>query len=159
MEIYVFRHGDAESSSSQGDAGRKLTDDGKEKTAVVAKLAARSGVKPSLILSSPYTRAVETARIAARELRYENEIVTAGELVPDSNPESVWNVIRERRNEDSILLAGHEPLLSHVVAYLLGSPALQVEMKKSALVRIDVDGFGAAPRGVLRWMIVPKLAQ
>jgi hypothetical protein len=31
-------------------------------------------------------------------------------------------------------------------------------MKKSALVRIDVDSLRGAPHGVLRWMLVPKLA-
>jgi hypothetical protein len=30
-------------------------------------------------------------------------------------------------------------------------------MKKSAMLRIDVAGLGAVPRGVLRWMILPKL--
>jgi len=26
-------------------------------------------------------------------------------------------------------------------------------------VRIDVDGLGVVPRGVLRWMLVPKLVK
>jgi hypothetical protein len=30
-------------------------------------------------------------------------------------------------------------------------------MKKSAMIRIDMAGMGTAPRGVLRWMIVPRL--
>jgi phosphohistidine phosphatase SixA len=85
-------------------------------------------------------------------------VITAPELVPHGSPENVWNVIRERRDDDSILLAGHEPLMSGLAAYLLGSPALRVEMKKSALVRIDVDSLRGAPQGVLRWMLIPKLA-
>ena len=31
--------------------------------------------------------------------------------------------------------------------------------KKGAVVRIDVDQFGIQPRGVLKWMLVPKLAR
>jgi hypothetical protein len=31
-------------------------------------------------------------------------------------------------------------------------------MKKSAMVRVDVDTVGPAPHGILRWMITPKLA-
>ena len=49
--------------------------------------------------------------------------------------------------------------MSRLVGYLLNSPALQVEMKKSAMVRIDVEGFRAVPHGVLRWMITPRLAE
>ncbi len=159
MEIYVFRHGIAEDAAAgEPDSSRKLTDEGKEKTAAVAKMARAANVRPSAILSSPYIRAVETARIAAKELEFEGKLITAPELVPHGSPENVWNVIRERREDDSILLAGHEPLLSRLVAYLLASPALQVEMKKSALVRIDVDSLRGAPHGILRWMLVPKLA-
>jgi hypothetical protein len=31
-------------------------------------------------------------------------------------------------------------------------------MKKAGLVRIDVETMRAHPHGILRWMIVPKLA-
>ena len=159
MEIYLFRHGIAENAAAgEPDSSRKLTDEGKEKTAAVAKLAREADVRPSAIISSPYVRAVETARIAARELGFEGKLITAPELVPHGSPENVWNVIRERREDDSILLAGHEPLLSHMASYLLASPALRVEMKKSALVRIDIDSLRGAPYGILRWMLIPKLA-
>ena len=159
MEIYLFRHGMAENAAAgEPDSSRKLTDEGKEKTAAVAKMARAANVQPSAIISSPYVRALETARVAARELGFEGKVITAPELVPHGSPENVWNVIRERRDDDSILLAGHEPLMSGLVAYLLGSPALRVEMKKSALVRIDVDSLRGAPQGILRWMLIPKLA-
>lgn len=159
MEIYLFRHGIAfDAKAGEPDSARKLTEQGKEKSAAIAKMAKHAGVEPSTIISSPYARAFETAQIAADELGYKGEIVTAAELVPHGAPESVWKLIGERRGESSILLAGHEPLLSSCVSYLLASPALRVEMKKSALVRIDVDSFRGAPHGVLRWMLVPRFA-
>jgi phosphohistidine phosphatase len=159
VEIYLFRHGIAENAAAgEPDSSRKLTDEGKEKTAAVARLARTAKVQPSAIISSPYVRAVETARIAAQELGFEGKLITAPELEPHGSPESVWKVISARREDDSILLAGHEPLLSRLAAYLLASPALRVEMKKSALVRIDVDSLRGAPQGVLRWMLIPKLA-
>ena len=54
--------------------------------------------------------------------------------------------------------AGHEPLMSATVAYLLNSPSLLVDMKKAALVRIDVERPAAEPRGVLKWMLTPALS-
>jgi phosphohistidine phosphatase SixA len=101
---------------------------------------------------------VQTAVVAAEELAYKGEILQTKALVPDGQPEGVWNEIRNHREETAILLAGHEPLLSQLTAYLLSTPSLQVEMKKSAMVRIDVDGMRGAPHGVLRWMITPALA-
>lgn len=159
MELYLLRHGIAEDApAGQPDSARKLTPKGEEKTAEVLKMAEAAGVKPSLILSSPYVRALETARIAARVLAYHGEIVQMKSLVPHGTPAAVWHDLRDYKDEESVLLAGHEPLLSHLVGHLLNSPALHVHMKKSALVRIDLEGFGAAPRGTLRWMTIPKLA-
>jgi len=159
MEIYVLRHGIAEDGKPGGvDSDRRLTPPGKEKLRTVLQLARQGGVKPELILTSPYVRAVETADIAAREFDYKSRILTADALVPESDPAQVWDEIRAHQEAASVLLAGHEPLLSQVVAHLLGAPSLLVDMKKAALVCVRVDHFGPAPRGVLRWMLVPKLA-
>jgi phosphohistidine phosphatase SixA len=71
----------------------------------------------------------------------------------------VWSDIRDLGSESAVLLAGHEPLLANLAAYLLNAPGLIVDMKKSAMLRIDFAALGSAPRGVLRWMIVPKLTR
>jgi phosphohistidine phosphatase len=158
MELYLFRHGIAEDAKAgRPDASRALTEEGGKKAAEVVKAARRAGVEPSLIVSSPYVRAVETAGIAAEGFGHKGEIVRTEALVPHGSPEKVWAELRDYREESAILLAGHEPLLSHLVAFLLASPALRVEMKKAAMVRIDVGTFGAIPHGTLRWMITPKL--
>jgi hypothetical protein len=48
--------------------------------------------------------------------------------------------------------------MSSLAAYLLNAPSLRIDMRKAALLRIDFEGAGAVPRGVLRWMLTPKLA-
>jgi len=158
MEMYLFRHGIADDGApGQPDAARELTDEGREKCAAVLKLARRAGVTPSLILTSPYVRARQTARIAADELGYKGHLVSIDSLVPHGTPENVWHDIRDHADQPAILLAGHQPLLSQLVAFLLNAPSLRVEMKKAALVRIDIDAFRGHPQGTLRWMAVPKM--
>jgi phosphohistidine phosphatase len=157
MELYLLRHGIAEDNAAT-DADRQLTEEGRQKLRRVLKRAASAGVSPSLILSSPYKRAIETAEIAAAELDYKGKILRVGSLTPDSSPPSVWSEIREHRDQPSILLAGHEPLFSSTVAYLLGSTQEMIDFRKAALVRIDIRGFSASPQGVLQWMLTPKLA-
>ena len=161
MELYLFRHGIAEDAPpGRSDSSRALTDAGRERSAAVAKMAREAGVAPSLIASSPYLRAVQTAEVAAKEFGY-----SGGSgcgcllLVPHGTPEAVWSDIRELHDETAVLLAGHEPLMGYLAAYLLNAPGLQVDMKKSAMVRIDLATLGVAPRGMLRWMIIPKLAR
>jgi len=77
--------------------------------------------------------------------------------VPSSSPERVWKEVRTS-NAEEILIAGHEPLLSALVAFLLGCRTLAVRMKKGALVAIEVDAQDLQPHGVLNWMLTPKVA-
>jgi phosphohistidine phosphatase len=160
VEIYLLRHGIAEERSASGeDADRRLTDEGRQKLRRVLECARAAGVSPSMILTSPLRRALETAEIAARELGYTRKPVRAAALAPGASPQELWQEIREHRNETALLAAGHEPLFSSAVAYLLGSTRAMVNFRKGALVRIDVEGFGAEPAGVLQWMITAGVAR
>jgi phosphohistidine phosphatase len=159
MEIYLLRHGIAEDArAGQPDAERELTDEGREKLRRVLKRARSADVSPSLILASPYRRARETAAIASNVLDYKGKVVETNSLIPDASPQEMWHEIRARHDEGAILLASHEPLMSALAAFLLACPALQVDVKKAALVRIDCDRIGREPRGVLKWMLTPALA-
>src|SRR5436305_5746308 len=100
---------------------------------------------------------METAAFAAEVLAYGGEIVRTRALVPEATPFDAWEEVRSRKTERSILLASHEPLMSSMVSFLLDSPALHVDMKKAALVRVDCDRCGPEPRGLLKWMITPAL--
>jgi phosphohistidine phosphatase len=158
MQIYLCRHGIAETGrKNQSDADRALTDEGKKKLRSVFETARAAGAAPELILTSPYLRAVETARIAAEVLGYKGALVPCPEITPDGESEKAWDVIRTHSDAASLLLASHEPILGYLAAYLVGGPATMFDVKKGALIRIDVDGFGPRPRGLLRWMLTPKL--
>jgi phosphohistidine phosphatase len=159
MEIYILRHGVAEDGQpGQPDSERALTPDGRKKLRNVLRTAAAAGLAPSLILTSPYKRALQTAQLAAEILDYKGELLRTKALEPASSPKAVWDEIRVHKDEAQILLAGHEPLFSRLTAYLLGSPSLQVDFKKGAIACVEVERFGAEPHGVLRWMLTSKLA-
>ncbi len=159
MEIYLLRHAAAENAPpGTKDSDRALTPEGREKLKRVLKRAKGAGVEAGVILSSPYRRALQTAEMAAEVLGYRRKVVQTAALVPNASPHDVWQEIRSRTDESSILLASHEPLMSATVALLLGSPAMLVDMKKSALVRVDCDHFGPEPNGILKWMLTPATA-
>lgn len=159
MELYILRHGIAEvRQPGRDDAKRELTGKGRERLRPVLDLARRVGVCPSLILTSPYPRAAQTADMAADILGCKKTIVHTDALLPGSSPQAVWEEIRGHREETSILLAGHEPLLGQAASFLLGTSWVLVELKKGALVSIGIDEFNRQPRGLLRWLLTPKLA-
>ncbi|MEO8025523.1 MAG: histidine phosphatase family protein [Bryobacteraceae bacterium] len=157
MRVYLLRHGIAEDGRpGKPDAERALTREGQEKlyrTLVFAK----ADLAPSLILTSPYRRARETAAIASEVLGYKGDVVLTSCLVPNSSPDAVWDEIRTHREEEGVLVVGHEPLFSSTAAYLLGAPEMLVDFKKGALIRMDLGSFGPLPSGILKWMLTAKL--
>ena len=159
MQVYILRHGIAEEGSPGGrDQDRALTNEGRKKLREMLRMAEKADVVPSLILTSPYVRAVQTAEVAMEVLGYANDLIRTEALIPSSHPKAVWEEMRVHQGMMQLMLVGHEPLLSQVVAFLLNSSSLQIDVKKGALIRIDVDGYSAQPHGVLKWMLVPKLA-
>lgn len=159
MEAYLLRHGAAEEARpSISDADRSLTVDGRRKLQPVLRAAKLGDTKPTLILTSPLKRAVQTAELAKRTLGYKGEILSSSSLVPGATVEQAWDEIRAHREEASLLLVGHNPLFENLAPYLLHCPGLQMDFKKGSIVRIDFESFPAEPRGILRWYLVPKLA-
>ena len=160
MELYLLRHGIAEDESPTGkDFDRRLTDEGRRKLREVLKAVAKSGVRPDTVLTSPYVRARQTAEIAKDLLAYKDEILLTDSLVPESDPQSVWQEIRTvYGGSRSVVLASHEPLMSRTLGYFLGAQGLLVDFKKGAIARVDIEQFGLEPRGLLKWLLVPKLA-
>ena len=159
MEIYLLRHGAAERNApSARDADRRLTDQGIGEVTEVVMQARRAGFNPSLILSSPYIRALETARLTARLLDYGHEILTTITLTPESTPEDAWEELWVYGDRPSILVVTHEPLISAVASWLLGSARMEIEFKTATLARIDIETMTKKPRGVRRWTIVPTRA-
>lgn len=159
MEIYLLRHGIAEDAhAGLSDSERALTREGREKLRRVLKRAREAGVAPTLILSSPLRRAIETAEIASETLDYRGQIARTAALTPDASPSDSWSEIRSRAGEESILCASHEPLMSSLLAYLLNAPSLQTDFKKGALARLEAESTGPAPRCVLKWLLTPALA-
>jgi phosphohistidine phosphatase len=160
MQVYLLRHGIAENAKPGfSDSSRALVPEGRKKLKEVLNLARSAGAKPTLILASPFRRTMETAELALSVLGLKKEdLVQCQALIPSGDARGAWEEIRVYRDEPALLLVGHEPLFGQLFAYLLGDSNLMVDFKKGALARIDLESFGAVPRGVLRWFIPPKIA-
>ena len=158
MQVYLLRHGIAEEGGAViDDADRELTQEGRRKLRQVLATVAEAGVELSLILSSPLTRAVQTAGLAGDVLKYKNAILHTKALSPGSSVEQVWQELRVHRDENSVMLVGHNPLFSELAGYLLGCRNIQVDFKKGAILRLDLEQFPPEPRGILRWYLTTKL--
>jgi phosphohistidine phosphatase SixA len=124
----------------------------------VLERAREAGVSPQYILTSPYTRALETAKLAKEILGFEEDLIETGVLLPYRGAVEVWEEIRLYRDAGELMVVGHNPLLSDFVRMLTGAGGYGVGMKKGAIARVEVPSFSGPPRGILTWLLRARRA-
>jgi len=154
MKLYFLRHGLADwpNWDAARDNERPLTDEGIKKMQAEAKTIERLDLGLDVILSSPYTRARQTAQAVADQLGL--KVIDEDQLTPGFDVDRLRDVLRRYPNAESIMLVGHEPSFSATISQLIGGG--QIVMKKGSLARVDVDSIDS-PRGELVWLLTPKL--
>ncbi len=56
-------------------------------------------------------------------------------------PEEALEVVKEVSFEDTVLLVGHQPDLGEFMAYLLGTSAAALNVRKASVAIFEVDGL------------------
>ena len=155
MLLYLLRHGIAIPGDRPGgppDGDRPLTADGALRTRKAARGLRRLGVAPGRVLSSPFRRAVETARIAMQVLGTPRaRCRTTVTLLPDRPADAVLALVR-RSNARNVLCVGHAPNLDLVLAAAIGSEAPVTALRKAGAAAIEI----VRGRGRLVWLLEPK---
>jgi phosphohistidine phosphatase len=161
MKLCFLRHGIAIERGTPGmrDDERPLTEEGCDKTRQVAAALETLRVKFDLILSSPNRRARQTAEIVAAVLDAKKVVRFSDHLAPGGSLQGLVNELnRENAGHQDVLLVGHEPDFSqHIAVLTSGKPALQLEMKKAGLCRLEVASLRAGRCATLEWLLPPKL--
>lgn len=84
----------------------------------MARQLARHSAKPDLILSSPAKRALATAKIVAKELGYERDIVRDDRLYPGQVDELLRIIHALDDQLSRVLLVGHAPAILELAQHL-----------------------------------------
>lgn len=136
MELYLLRHADADTPAAT-DEDRWLSEKGKEQAERAAQFCKENQILPALVLASPVRRARETADIVARHLGVEMLIVPW--LACGMHPETAQEELSAYRTQSPIMVVGHEPDFSQLVASLLGLPSSShIHIRKASLTRLDL---------------------
>jgi phosphohistidine phosphatase len=136
------------------DAARPLTDEGKEQMARSAAAMAEIGVKPDVIVTSPLTRAHQTASIVASALHAKDKLVVDNRLGPGFGKESLAAVLRDHADSAGVMLVGHEPGMSETISALIGGG--RIVCKKGALACVKL-AEPSSLKGSLLWMVTPRM--
>lgn len=158
MDCVFVRHGIAlEPEEWNGQEQlRPLTEKGKKRVRQAAAGLASLALAPTHLLSSPFTRAKDTAVIIRPVVCPDIKIDTVAELAVGSTPERLLSRLRTFPADAVILCVGHEPLLGATVSLLLcGHPGQGFPMKKSSAALIRLPRHVGPGLGQLRWWIEP----
>jgi phosphohistidine phosphatase len=148
MQLFLLRHAEAEPAAAN-DEMRVLTAKGSKQAEAVGKFCLKHGFVPEIILSSPLTRAEETARLVAHELGLSKLVQIAEFLRAGMTAERAFSGLREflvglvKREKypekANIMLVGHEPDFSNLAGALIGGRAQSVHFRKATLMGVTLQ--------------------
>jgi phosphohistidine phosphatase len=162
IELYVVRHARAGIRDQQkwpDDRERPVTADGARRFRPVARLLRDRGVSADVVLSSPLTRAWQTAELLVKEAGWPRP-ETCVALEPEGSNFQVIEALRPYPGK-AVAVVGHEPGLSSLVSLLLTGDEQQVtiDLKKGAVVSLLLGDEPRAGEATLRWLLTPGLAR
>jgi phosphohistidine phosphatase len=154
-ELYLLRHAHA------GDPGgwdgpddrRPLSDKGQKQAERLGRFLATVGFRADAIITSPKVRAAQTAEIVAGHL--DMKVATAERLGGQLGIAELEAVIHDAGDPERVMVVGHDPDFSDLLALLCGASA--VPMRKGALARVDLRRPVGVGSGTLRWLVPPDL--
>jgi phosphohistidine phosphatase len=157
VRVLIIRHASAVPSGTPGiaDDDRPLTPRGKARFRVAAQGLARIAHRPDLLLTSPLPRARATAEIAARAFRRIEPVVERA--LAYGSVADVLAVLARQPAEATVAIVGHEPVVSSLLARLLGAGRSDgFAFKKGGVALVDLPG-GPRAAGRLVWFLKPRI--
>jgi phosphohistidine phosphatase len=157
MKLLLVRHAVAVPSGTPGisDDERPLTPEGEAEFRVAAQGLARIARRPDVLLTSPLPRARVTAEIAAWAFKY-----LEPRIEPALAHESVEGIVAALKGYPqgaTVALVGHEPVLSALLARLLGaSQGERFALAKGGAALVDLPDGPAVP-GQLTWFLPARV--
>lgn len=160
MRLVIVRHADAGdrdefAASGRPDSERPLSLKGHEQMRTVAPRLRELVPDVDQIVTSPFTRARETAELLRKEYRA-SPLLETDTLEPESEPKAFARYLRDLGAE-TVMCVGHEPHLSALAAWLtIGEAASYMDLKKAGVCLIELSRAPRRKSGSLRWLFGPK---
>ncbi len=119
--LYVVRHAKSSWDYPQlKDFERPLIEKGVKRTKKVAAFLKAKEITLDLIVTSHATRALETAQLLAKELKYPGASIFVNPDIYNADDESIFSVIYAFPDDkNNILMVGHNPTFTQLANYFL----------------------------------------
>ncbi|HEX2769018.1 MAG TPA: histidine phosphatase [Geobacteraceae bacterium] len=151
MKLILIRH----AAAIICDKNRYLTTEGREFFRKTAHTMLKNGTDPSLILTSSFLRAVQTADILAESLSYVGPLMVMNELNAGFDMPALRKILHDFQPLQELVVVGQEPEMSSLTAALLSLPGV-FDFKRGAAVNMKINPFDLQEPVVFKWMAVGK---
>ena len=153
MILYFLRHGKAGSPRPSHDDSRELSERGKKALRAAAPLWRRLHLRPDVVISSPLTRALQTAEIFCEAMS--GQPIVDDRLRPGASWGQLARAMAEHPDARRVMFVGHEPDLSSAIVQLTG--AASVRMRKGGVACLEFYGVPEPGGGEIAWLLDPDL--
>ena len=148
-ELIVLRHGKAEVQGAVPDHRRELKDKGKRQAQRIGVWLLRNRAVPDAIVASPAERALVTAEKAIKAGGRGTGTIRTDDRLYSGDDRSVSSLLAEFGTAPGrVMLVGHNPGHSHLVARLAPQLTQGFSLKPGMLARLAMpDDWSALPSG------------
>ncbi len=159
MIVYFLRHASAGHAgfNPKQDEKRPIDKIGERQSRDMGRALAMLNVELDVVISSPLTRARQTAELAAKELGHKDKIVIDEAMRPEANYDQFHDLLAKHSKSQAIMVVGHNPSITEFLVNLLTGHdhSNWIDYKKGAVAKVEVE----ESRAVLQWMLTPKMAR
>ncbi len=140
------------------DRERPLSDKGRKVQRDVSRALRRLDLVPSLVLTSPWLRAAQTAGILVEVARVPQPAVPCDPLATDPDLIRLTDFVGGQPPEAIVALVGHSPWMEELASILLGgsTSSIRMDFPKSGVMGIELAAM-APGAGELRFFLRPKM--
>jgi phosphohistidine phosphatase len=160
LTLLLLRHAKSDRDAADGeDFDRPLAQRGQKAAALIGRFLRRIDLVPGEVLTSAAVRARTTVALAVEAGAWECPVRESRRLY-EADPQGVLDEIRRLGSSAATLLvAGHEPTWSALLALLAGGGTFRLPTAALAAVELEADSWADLKPGAGRvaWLVNPKL--
>jgi phosphohistidine phosphatase len=120
-ELFILRHGKADSPEGVVDFQRNLKKRGREDAKSVGRWLHDRKLLPDYVLSSPAPRALQTAQQVCKQLGIDEDTVVCDSAIYEASSGDLLAVLKScPKTARRVLLVGHNPGLEDLILTLTG---------------------------------------
>lgn len=155
--LSIIRHAKSDWSINVDDIARPLNERGKAATPMVGNYLLQQQIKPDLIISSPATRAHETAKGIATILKYDVKNIRIEPVVYFGTSSAIIGHLQNLEHQyNDVFLFGHEPILSSLIYQFTTKMVEKFPTCSVCRIAYNANTWKEIKSGTCEFLISPK---